>query len=101
MTMARRVEQRADTAERLDDVGIEAHVDLLPTGDCRLFGTGTHEEFGRGGMGSLASAAEVFPEADARRGATLRVGNFKSWSLRPSTSSRATRSRSPCSPSTR
>ena len=78
VTVARRVEERADTAKRLDDVGIKAHVDLLPAGARRFFGAGTHGEEGAGGTESLAPAVEIFAEADARRGATLRVGNFKS-----------------------
>lgn len=101
VSVTRRVEKRPHTAERLVDVGIKADIDLLPAGVCGRFGAAAHGEEGAGGRGSLERTSEVFSVADARRGATLRVGNFKSRSLRPSTSSRATRSRSPCRPSTR
>jgi hypothetical protein len=46
------VEERTDTAERLDDVGIEADIDLLPVGAGRLFRAGTQGEEGAGGTGS-------------------------------------------------
>jgi hypothetical protein len=52
VTVTRCVEERADTAERLDDVGIEADIDLLPDGAGRLFRAGTQGEEGAGGTGS-------------------------------------------------
>lgn len=77
------VEECADTAEHLDDVGIEADIDLSAAGAGRLFRSGTHGEAG-GSRTGLSALADVLGEAKVRRGATLRVGKFKSWSLRPS-----------------
>ncbi len=59
VTVTRCVEERAHPAERLDDVGIEADIDLLSVGAGRLFRAGTHGEEGASGTGSLAPA-DVF-----------------------------------------